>query len=201
MVAASATPIAQVSVSEQNALIIQGQANDGVRLVGGWERDQVDEDTPNLVTVNGETYALELAAGQEITIRGGDGDDQMYISGYTGGNDTLGGGVGNDVMSGGTGNDAMDGGDGADRLSGDAGNDVITAGAGNDTIIGGSDIFALFHDVADRIELTEVLAEVEGDTFMDDPRDEGSWREIACEDHLPEGERAGYRFTTLVRAD
>jgi hypothetical protein len=33
-VAASATPIAQVSVSEQNALVIQGRSNDGVRLVG-----------------------------------------------------------------------------------------------------------------------------------------------------------------------
>ncbi len=75
--------------------------------------------------------------------------------------------------------------------------------AGDDavSIIGGSDVFAMFHDVADRIELTEVLAEVDGDVFMDDPRDTGRWREIACEDHLPEGERAGYRFTTLVRAD
>ena len=81
--------------------------------------------------------------------------------------------------------------------------DDALAAAGGDpvSIIGGSDIFALFHDVADRIELTEVLAEVEGDTFMDDPRDTGKWREIACEDHLPEGDRAGYRFTTLVRAD
>lgn len=67
------------------------------------------------------------------------------------------------------------------------------------SIIGGSDIFAMFHGDADKIELTEVLAEVEGDTFMDDPRSTGSWREIACEDHLPVGERAGYRFTTLVR--
>jgi dihydrofolate reductase len=68
------------------------------------------------------------------------------------------------------------------------------------TIIGGSDIFAMFHGDADRIELTEVLAEIDGDTFMPDPRDEGSWREIACEDHLPEGQREGFRFTTLVRA-
>jgi dihydrofolate reductase len=67
------------------------------------------------------------------------------------------------------------------------------------SIIGGSDIFAMFHGDADRIELTEVLAEVEGDTFMNDPRSSGSWREIACEDHMPVGERAGYRFTTLVR--
>ena len=67
------------------------------------------------------------------------------------------------------------------------------------TIIGGSDVFAMFHEDADRIELTEVLAEIEGDTFMPDPRSEGAWREIACEDHLPEGRREGFRFTTLVR--
>ncbi len=73
--------------------------------------------------------------------------------------------------------------------------------AGEDavTVIGGSDIFAMFHEDADRIELTEVLAEVDGDTFMPDPRSEGHWREIACEDHLPEGRREGFRFTTLVR--
>ena len=57
----------------------------------------------------------------------------------------------------------------------------------------------MFHDDADRIELTEVLAEVPGDTFMPDPRSEGNWREIACEDHMPEGNREGFRFTTLVR--
>ena len=79
--------------------------------------------------------------------------------------------------------------------------EALAAAAGEPvTIIGGSDIFAMFHELADKIELTEVLAEVEGDTFMPDPRDEGSWREIACEDHLPEGKREGFRFTTLVRA-
>ena len=73
--------------------------------------------------------------------------------------------------------------------------------AGDDavTVIGGSDIFAMFHEDADCIELTEVLAEVPGDTFMPDPRSTGSWREIACEDHLTEGRREGFRFTTLVR--
>ena len=44
------------------------------------------------------------------------------------------------------------------------------------TIIGGSDIFAMFHGDADRLELTEVLAEIPGDTFMPDPRSQGSWR-------------------------
>ena len=74
--------------------------------------------------------------------------------------------------------------------------------AGKDavTVIGGSDIFAMFHDLADRIELTEVLAEIDGDTFMPDPRKTGSWRETAYEDHLPVGERAGFRFVSLERA-
>lgn len=67
------------------------------------------------------------------------------------------------------------------------------------TVIGGTSIFAMFHDLAQRIELTEVLAEIDGDTFMDDPRNTGDWRETACEDHLPEGMREGYRFTTLER--
>jgi dihydrofolate reductase len=75
------------------------------------------------------------------------------------------------------------------------------AGSDRVTIIGGTSIFTMFHDLAQTIELTEVLAEVEGDTFMDDPRSTGKWRETACEDHLPEGTREGYRFTTLVRDD
>ena len=68
------------------------------------------------------------------------------------------------------------------------------------TVIGGSAFFAMFHDLADRIEPTEVLAEAEGDTFMPDPRRTGSWRETAYEDHLPEGQRAGFRFVSLERA-
>ncbi|WP_309601886.1 dihydrofolate reductase [Sphingomonas sp.] len=74
------------------------------------------------------------------------------------------------------------------------------AGGDRVTVIGGTSIFEMFHELAQKIELTEVLAEVDGDTFMDDPRNEGSWRETACEDHPPEGMREGYRFTTLERA-
>src|SRR5205814_5890910 len=45
------------------------------------------------------------------------------------------------------------------------------------SVIGGAEIFALFLPLADRIELTEVLADVPGDTFIDDPRKRGAWRE------------------------
>ena len=68
------------------------------------------------------------------------------------------------------------------------------------SVIGGAEIFDLLMPHADRIELTEVLAEVEGDTVMADPRSTGDWRELGCEDHQPEGERPGFRFLTLERA-
>ena len=65
------------------------------------------------------------------------------------------------------------------------------------SVIGGADIFALFIGLADGIELTEVLAAVDGDTFMDDPRASGEWREVASDDHS--GEQPPYRFVTLER--
>ncbi len=47
--------------------------------------------------------------------------------------------------------------------------------AGNEpvSIIGGAEMFELFLPRTDRIELTEVLADVPGDTFIDDPREHG----------------------------
>jgi dihydrofolate reductase len=69
------------------------------------------------------------------------------------------------------------------------------------SVIGGADIFSLFLPIADLVELTEVLAEIEGDTMMDDPRDVGPWREVTCEDHLPDGDTPGFRFLTLERGD
>jgi dihydrofolate reductase len=68
------------------------------------------------------------------------------------------------------------------------------------SVIGGPDIFALFMPVASRIELTEVLAEVPGDTFIDDPRDGGRWRESFREEHGAESGRPPFRFATLERA-
>ena len=66
------------------------------------------------------------------------------------------------------------------------------------SVIGGAEIFRLFLPIADRIELTEVLAEVEGDTFIDDPRSSGEWREIGREDHP--GDDPPFRFVSLERA-
>ena len=68
------------------------------------------------------------------------------------------------------------------------------------SVIGGAEIFDLFVSLADRIELTEVLANVEGDTVMADPRDAGSWRETARAEYPAEDARPAFAFVTLERA-
>jgi dihydrofolate reductase len=80
--------------------------------------------------------------------------------------------------------------------------DAALSLAGNErvSVIGGAELFASFLPLADRIELTEVLADVEGDTIMADPRDTGAWREIGREEHLAENGRPAFRFVTLERA-
>ena len=77
---------------------------------------------------------------------------------------------------------------------------IESAGSEPISVIGGAAIFGLFEPIADRIELTEVLAEVDGDVTMPDLRSSERWREIASEDHLPTGDTPGWRTVTLVRA-
>ncbi len=80
-------------------------------------------------------------------------------------------------------------------------NDALRIAGGEPiSVIGGADIFALFLPIADRIELTEVLADVEGDTFMPDPRASGEWRETWSEEHPAENGRPPFRFVTLDSA-
>ena len=67
------------------------------------------------------------------------------------------------------------------------------------SVIGGAEIFELFLPYADRLELTEVLEDVAGDTFMPDPRASGVWHEIAREEHAAEGETLPFAFVTLER--
>ena len=74
------------------------------------------------------------------------------------------------------------------------------AGSEPVSVIGGADIFALFLPLANRIELTEVLEDIEGDTSWPDPRHSGSWRETFSEVHEAEDGRPPYRFVTLERA-
>ena len=74
--------------------------------------------------------------------------------------------------------------------------------AGNEpiSVIGGAAIFDLFEPIADKIELTEVIAEVDGDVSMPDLRSSERWREVAYEDHMPTATTPAWRTVTLVRA-
>ena len=69
--------------------------------------------------------------------------------------------------------------------------------AGEDAaVIGGAEVLALFLPFADRVELTEVHLDAEGDTIV--PPFTG-WREAAREDHPAAEGRPAYSFVTLVR--
>ena len=80
----------------------------------------------------------------------------------------------------------------------DVDNALARAGGGPVAVIGGAEIFALFLDRADRIELTEVHADVAGDAVVP-PIDVEEWRETKREHHSPAGDAPAYSFVTLVR--
>lgn len=67
-------------------------------------------------------------------------------------------------------------------------------------VIGGAEIFELFLPCTKRIELTEVLDDVEGDTVMAHPRRLAGWTETFSEQHAQDGERPPFRFVTLERS-
>jgi len=74
---------------------------------------------------------------------------------------------------------------------------ALALAGGEAMVIGGAEIFALALPRATRLELTEIDADVAGDTFL--PPIGPGWREIAREDHAPSGDRPGYAFVTLER--
>jgi len=75
---------------------------------------------------------------------------------------------------------------------------LALAGKGQATVIGGAEIFALFLDRADRIELTEVHKDVAGDAIVPVP-DPALWRELAREDHPAAGDAPAFSFVSLIR--
>ncbi len=64
-------------------------------------------------------------------------------------------------------------------------------------VIGGAEVFALFLDVADAVELTEVHVAAEGDAIV--PAFVG-WLEVSRTAHPAEGGRPAYSFVRLERA-
>lgn len=74
---------------------------------------------------------------------------------------------------------------------------LALAGPGEVAVIGGAEVFALFRP--DRIELTEVHGDFEGDAHV--PAFGVEWREVAREDFPQEAGRPAYSFVTLERVE
>jgi dihydrofolate reductase len=66
------------------------------------------------------------------------------------------------------------------------------------SVIGGAEVIRQFGTIADRLELTEVHTEIEGDTFLE-PFDPLRWREVARETHPAADRMPAHSFVTLVR--
>ena len=79
----------------------------------------------------------------------------------------------------------------------DVGEALVLAGDGDVAVIGGAQIYRLFLPLADRIELTEVQAEVPGDTHLPPLGDD--WRETFREQHDASADAPAFAFVTLVR--
>jgi len=87
--------------------------------------------------------------------------------------------------------------DGAE-VAGDVADAVRIADAQQISVIGGAEIFRLFLPLADRIELTEVHARPEADTFMP-PFDPAHWREASREAHPAGDGKPAFSFVRLER--
>jgi dihydrofolate reductase len=66
------------------------------------------------------------------------------------------------------------------------------------SVVGGAEIYALFLPLADRVELTEVHAEVAGDTIMP-AIPSGDWRETAREELAAGDGVPAISYVTLLR--
>lgn len=76
---------------------------------------------------------------------------------------------------------------------------LASAGDGEVAVIGGAAIFDVFLEHASRVELTEIHADFDGDTFM--PELGPEWEVIGREDHPAEAETPAYSFVTLERGE
>jgi len=80
---------------------------------------------------------------------------------------------------------------------------LASAREGNDTgeiaVVGGSAIYDVFRPLADRIEVTEIHEDYQGDVFMKPLGQE--WAVTARKDHEAEGDKPAFSFVTYKRAE
>ena len=75
---------------------------------------------------------------------------------------------------------------------------TLVAGESEVMVIGGAELFATALDTATRLHLTEVHAEIEGDTYFPD-FDRSLWGETSREAHDVESDTPAYSFLLLEK--
>ncbi|NMW32560.1 dihydrofolate reductase [Altererythrobacter sp. RZ02] len=75
---------------------------------------------------------------------------------------------------------------------------LAMAGDGDVSVIGGAAIYDVFLPLADRIELTQIHSDYEGDTFM--PELSNAWVVTERHDHPADGDGPAYSFLSLEPA-
>jgi len=75
---------------------------------------------------------------------------------------------------------------------------LALAGDGEVAVIGGAQIYAAMMDYANRIEVTEIHADYEGDTHV--PPLGAEWHEVGRDSHEAADGTPGYAFVSYVRA-
>jgi Ca2+-binding RTX toxin-like protein len=122
-----------------NQLVVQGTTgSDTVYLWSGSNAEYVH------VWMNGTSYGgWMMSPGESVTVRGSDGNDQIYATDLRRAASIL-GEAGHDLIVGGNAADLLDGGAGVDRIHGMSGDDVILGGDGDDVLNGqdGDDVMA-----------------------------------------------------------
>ena len=120
-----------------NDTLDPGSGLDTLNGGGGFDKVSTSGDGDFVITntsVSGPTTG-SLVSIESISVIGGESDNILDASGFTG-DTTLWGGGGRDVITGGTGNDWLNGNDGVDELRGGAGDDLLHGGEGDDVILG-----------------------------------------------------------------
>ncbi|MCE7033527.1 M91 family zinc metallopeptidase [Lysobacter sp. GX 14042] len=123
----------QTYVSSDQVVFSTGKGNDNIQI------DQRDDGVLDIL-VNGESYEVKLAQGQELTLRTGAGDDVIEATPNVTVNMVVDAGEGNDRITTGMGDDRVDGGAGDDYIASAGGRNDLFGNSGNDEIHGGEGV-------------------------------------------------------------
>lgn len=123
----------QTYVSSDQVVFTTGEGDDNIQIS---QRDNGILD----IEVNGESYEVQVAQGQELTLRTGGGNDVIEAAPNVTVNMVVDAGDGDDRIVTGSGDDRVDGGAGDDYIRSAGGRNDLFGNAGNDEIHGGDGV-------------------------------------------------------------